>query len=160
MIWREKSPDRKLSRFQQCALCHARSSGGRKWEVIFVYMILRRRAGTTRGRRQPRAAFRHVVESELWLELATENYVDVGQVIWQGCKMAFASDIGSLLCSRTRDTFIKYPKYFDWSKFWGVLGYFYHWVSLVCNFALLKHFFCTNLRFFSIWIWDIIWFGL
>ena len=40
---------RKTGKFQQCALCHARSSVGRKWEVIFVYMILERGAPRQRG---------------------------------------------------------------------------------------------------------------
>ena len=40
--------------------------------------------------------------------------------------------------------FFKYPEYFGRSKFWGILGYFYHCVSLVRDFALLSHFFSAQ----------------
>ena len=46
------------------SLCHARSSGGRKWEVIFVYMILRRAKAARQHYTRLQAAFRHVGERE------------------------------------------------------------------------------------------------
>ena len=77
-------------------------------------------------------------------------------------KKSFMSKI-KYSCSRTTDNqwefFSSIPNILaDWTnrpnKFWGILGYFWwyyllkfcHCVSLVCDFALLIHFFCKKLR--------------
>ena len=76
----------------------------------------------------------------------------------EGRTMTAKSYLQSASCAtRTTDTpmtalFSSIPNILaNWAgwlnKFWGILGYFCHCLSLVPNITLLSHFFCKKLRF-------------